>query len=763
MAGNPLDSALSGLRIAQQQLTLISTNIANVQTPGYTRKILPQSVRAIGGEAVGVLGDAVIRKVDMFLTRDLWTQISTVGSAETSLRYLSQVENFHGSPDSQTNIAAKIAALKDKFTTLSDSPIDTFAQNAVIAQAQDVASKINDFSRTLTQLRNNAESEISTTIDRINDLLGQVAQQNQEIQAAQAQGRTTATYADLRDSAVSELAQLIDVDFFVRGDGVMVIQTKTGVQLADQLPTEIYFAASTLGPDKYYPASINGIYLGGNPADNPNSVDITEYDLGGKLGALVDLRDTEFPSYQAQLDETAYRMAQRFDALGLRLFTDENGLLPADTAPVPNPPGPLTPVAYVGFSSNIQVNPNIIDDPSLIQSGTMGDTIQTGSNEVIRRVLNFAFEAIEYQAIEGSRDIRVSANPLGDTLQENFGLWSQNTILGSLNLAQYTGDITAAAGNPFGATSDDFTIRVYDSRAGFDSGVTTIDLSLAAAAYPIGSVGVGTGIGTVDNAAEQLASFINATAWPADADLEATVNIYGQLVINTRGNVTIGAGTMGTTGLDFLGLAAGTTTTVDPYFDVVVGNNPPTRITIEPGETETDLIAKIDAVPGIDTADIVLSAGGFLSFRPQRGGDIRLIGGPFTSDAAGFSTAGGIGIVEEIFGSADPRVDYAHAAFRTTNLGPGVNLGSSIPSATSIIDYGQKMINTQIQDKIALQNTRDDEEQYRATLEKQLLDESGVNIDEELANMISIQSAYAAAARAISTAEEMFRELLDSV
>ena len=52
MAIGALDAALSGLRVSQQQLSVISTNVANVNTDGYTRKILPQSTQAIGGTAV---------------------------------------------------------------------------------------------------------------------------------------------------------------------------------------------------------------------------------------------------------------------------------------------------------------------------------------------------------------------------------------------------------------------------------------------------------------------------------------------------------------------------------------------------------------------------------------------------------------------------------------------------------------------------------------------------------------------------------------
>jgi flagellar hook-associated protein 1 len=767
MSVNALESALTGLRIAQQQLGVISTNISNVQTPGFTRKILPQSVRAVDNVAVGVVADPIIRNVDISLSRDFWTQISAVSGLETKIKYLDKIQQFHGAPEANKAISAKIAELKNTFSSLSDDPTNASLLESAVSQAQNVAEKFNDFSQLLSQMRNDTETEMLGSVEELNNLFKQLADVNNQVQAATGQGKSTASLEDLRDNTVKKISEIIDISFFTRGDGVLVVQTKSGVELAGEVANELFFDPSNLGPDQYYPGNVNGIYLGGDPTLNPNATDILQFELGGKLGALVDLRDNTLPKYQAQLDESAYRLAQRFDSEGLRLFTDENNGIPLDTAPVPNPPGPLTPVPYIGFSSVIRVNADIIDDPSLLQQGTTGDLIQAGSNEVIRRVLEFTFGTVEYEAVEGSRDVRVSANPLGDTLQENFGLWSKNRLIGDRNIAQYVTDMNVAPGNPFnpgGAPPliDEFTLRFYDTRIAADSGVVTLDLGTAATSYPIGSAGVGPGIGTVDNAAEQVASYINSLVWPADLNVVASVNGYGQLVIDSRGNVDIGGGTMGDAGLDFMGLNAGTYTTTDPYFDVQLGNNPSVRITIEPGDTETDLVNKIDAVPGIDTADIVIDGSGFLSFRPQRGGDIKLTGGPFTSDAAGFSTAGGLAIIAEIFGNADPIVDHEHAAFRSQNLGPGVNIRTGVITGTSIIDFNQKMVNAQTQDQVIAKSGREDEELYRSTLEKELLNQSGVNIDEELANLIVIQTAYSAAARAITTVNELFDELLKS-
>ena len=121
-----LDAALAGLRISQQQLSVISNNVANVGTPGFTRKLLPQSSQAIDGVTVGVAAETIVRNVDINLSRDLWTQISATGQLDIKQQYLSRVEEFHGPPDANQSIAAELAQLEETFIRLSDSPDDSF-------------------------------------------------------------------------------------------------------------------------------------------------------------------------------------------------------------------------------------------------------------------------------------------------------------------------------------------------------------------------------------------------------------------------------------------------------------------------------------------------------------------------------------------------------------------------------------------------------------------------------------------------------------
>ena len=165
-------------------------------------------------------------------------------------------------------------------------------------------------------------------------------------------------------------------------------------------------------------------------------MNLTEEEVGGKIGALLELRDQTLPQYTAQIDEIAHKLALRFQAQGLELYTDASGVIPPDTPPTLD--DPLTPlvdesaaVAYVGFASNMRVNQAILDDNSLLRSGTYGATVQSGSNEVIRRVVEYTFGETDYQQAIGTVSF-APADVAGATLQDYLGIYSTNTFTGAL-------------------------------------------------------------------------------------------------------------------------------------------------------------------------------------------------------------------------------------------------------------------------------------------------------------------------------------------
>lgn len=813
MSIQALNAALSGLRVAQQQLSVISNNVANVGTEGYTRKILPQSTQVINnsGQIVGVQGETIIRSVDLNLSRDLWTQVSAVSALDVKSAYLSNIQKFHGPPDKELSIAAEISRLKDTFAALADAPDDGFLLQSTLDQAQDVASKFNDFNELVVQQRNDAQDEIITSVARANDLLTLIADINGQIKGAANLGRSTAALEDQRDQAIKELTGEIEVSVYKRGDGVIVVQTRTGVQLADERAEELFFEPGVLGSTSFYPDSVAGLYVGGDPDENVSAFDVTGTGLGGRIGGLIELRDEILPRYQAQIDELAHKLAQRFEAQGLTLFTDASGTVPADTAP--DPTGP-TPVSYVGFAGNIQVNADILNNINLLQQGTYvsDETIASGSNVVIRRVLEFAFGTTNYQEAEGGINLNISL-PATD-LQEWLGLFSGNRVTGGINIGSFpqlddanpatSTDLSGALEDffPNWPADDRFQITFEEARTGLGPTTVTIDLSDAGINFPIG--------GAVNDALDQIISEINSqialAGVPAGLAAVATRNTNGQLVIESRGNVTLDAssfvGSMGTTAFSALGFSENTYVTEDPYFDVQVGNNPPVRVTIAPGDLTADLIDNLEwdsaTQTGVRGLFVDFDAGtGFLTLRPgiddsnggpSYGGDFRLIGGPFETGASVNPVLAAlpedVSIITALFGSytvsggtvneTSPIEDVPYrseisnlsgtfSAFRSRFLGPGANINTGILTSTSLIDLAQKTVNAQTQDLTLNDNRKSDETTLQDLLQRQLLDESGVNLDEELSNLIVVQTAYAAAARAVTAADELFRELLNAI
>jgi len=786
-----LNSALSGLRVSQQQIELISNNVANASTPGYTRKLAPQSSFAVEGVSSGVRSENVIRQVDLNLERNLWTQISAVNQLDVKSSYLQRIENFHGAPDQGISIAAELARLQDSFAALAETPESAQNQALLVDQAVDVANKINDFAELIQISRNDAQDEIEISVNRINDLLVQIADVNGDIQERTVFNETTANLEDERDNAIKELSELIDISFFVRGDGVLVVQTNRGVELASERAQQLTFRPDPLGPASTYPDTAVGIFVGDPLTDPSSAIEITTNSPGGKIGGLLELRDQIFPKQRAQLDEFAHKLALRFEAQGLRLFTDGTGAIPADTAPTPEvlPPGipaPAIPVEYIGFSSEITVNQNILNDNSLIQQGTATTDVpvQSGSNEVIRRVLEFTFGDTAYEEAVGTIDIRVGG--AATSLQEWLGVYSDNTVTTSRDLVAF-GDLTLAAGSPFATPgADTFSITLDPNNEGLGAtGPLNIDIN----ALPL------------PRDANELANAITAL----HPDITASVNANGQLDIQSRWDLQIDDVNMGTSGFQFLGINPGSYEATDPYFEVRVGNADPVRITLEPGDTQTELLDKLildpsipndTGVPGLAYDDITFTAGGQLILRagddynnPEFGGDISITSGPVQVDAANAEinalTPGtlpdGINLVSALFGSFNavgqdlsPVSSRAYQSetetgsgvfvpFRNNLLGADLSISTNLQGITNLLDFAQKMVNEHTQELILTDSRIADEETLQDLLQEQLSNDSGVSIDEELGNLIVSQTAYSAAARVITAVDEMFQELLNAI
>ena len=114
-----LNSAISGLSTAQAGLDTVAHNIANVNTEGFTRKILDPSSRVLAGTGVGVSVGDIRNQVDQNLLEDLRNEFGGFGLLQTKNTYFNRISDVFGTPQSNTSIAHTVNDLSNAFELLS--------------------------------------------------------------------------------------------------------------------------------------------------------------------------------------------------------------------------------------------------------------------------------------------------------------------------------------------------------------------------------------------------------------------------------------------------------------------------------------------------------------------------------------------------------------------------------------------------------------------------------------------------------------------
>jgi flagellar hook-associated protein 1 FlgK len=294
-----LTSAISGLSTAQAGLDIISNNIANVNTEGYTRKVfVPQSVVLAGNGAGVQIGD-VINNVDQNLLKDTRAARSQVGLLATTSSYYKRIQDTFGTPQSNSSISHQLNSMQSEWATLTSSPETVSQQLAAIQAGMSVANGLSNMSKTVQTLRLNADREIEGAIAEVNNYLQNVASLNDQIAFNQATSKQTEDLEDKRDVALNKLADLLDIRYFRNSNGSMTVFTSDGTTLVDSQPVKMSHVALTqVAPTSSYAGGdFNGIFAGVR--------DITTSLRSGRIKSLIDMRDKTLPDMQAQIDQLA--------------------------------------------------------------------------------------------------------------------------------------------------------------------------------------------------------------------------------------------------------------------------------------------------------------------------------------------------------------------------------------------------------------------------------------------------------------------------
>ena len=311
-----LSSALAGVNTTQQSLSVIAGNVANANTPGYVEESASQVALATSGQAgAGVEVTGINRDLNTLLQGQLWTETSGSSYADTSAQIYQQLQQIYGTPGSSTSFDA----IYNNFTTamqgLASNPASSSEQSAVIGAAQALTQNLNSMTSTIQQLRTQAEQGISSGVQTANTALQQIAQINQQLEAA-SNDSSTASLEDQRDQDITQLAQLMNVTVVRNPDNQISVFTGNGQQLvAGPQASQLSFSnVGTLSATSLYSTDPSQDAAGTITLTSPGGTTtdlIAEGALqSGQLGAYVQMRDDILPQAQNQLDELANQMSQ---------------------------------------------------------------------------------------------------------------------------------------------------------------------------------------------------------------------------------------------------------------------------------------------------------------------------------------------------------------------------------------------------------------------------------------------------------------------
>ena len=361
--------ATQALQVDEGALQVTSNNIANANTPGYSRQVavleseppLLDNNLAFGqGVALTQVQGIRDQVVELGLQQNLQQQ-AQVNSYLQPMNQLQSLFNEAQGLGLQTPLSNFFNSLQN----LSTNPTDPSLRQAVISAGQTLASAFNQASAGLTQIQTSLNPAVPDTVGQINQLTQQIAQLNTQVQALQNGGADASQLVDQRDQLVEQLSNLVGVDNISSSDGTITLTTTNGALLVSGHQS---FALQT------------GMGASGNEDVFSQGSDITAGITGGSLGGTIQARDQGVANAQTSLDNLAASLTSAVNAQQALGF-DLNGN--KGTAFFK----PFTPAgsSNAGAAAAMQV---AITNPSQIAASSDGTSGSNGNALALANILN---------------------------------------------------------------------------------------------------------------------------------------------------------------------------------------------------------------------------------------------------------------------------------------------------------------------------------------------------------------------------------------
>ena len=782
-----LTTSLSGLTAYQTALATTSHNIANVGTEGYSRQDVELSARTplrVGDEFIGqgVLIDDVRRIVSDYVSANIREFTSTTSRMGIFEEFASRVESLVA--NEQGGLMPALDGFFGALNDVANAPADYAPRVALLGAAEILQQQFSTIGTEMQNLEQEADERISFTLNEVNALTANIARLNNAIVRVSAVDQKPNDLLDQRDLVLKQLSEKLTVTVLEQSDGTLNVLMGSG-QLLVTGTTALTLGAQAdpAQPDRL---SVNLQSTGG-------SLDLSNTAIGGQLGGLLDFRNNLLDVAQNRLGRTAIALSETFNAqhvqgmdlngdIGTNFFRtvgvgDLRGSLGGDYLNKGFEAGDTVSfdLVFDGQTINVSHTVGLLDTNADIANAIIADidahanvtdnldgtyTLAGGSTAGVSLTFQLNGTNIEFQSAggptslgntlvinnmaddnaAGSVDARLSLAGIGSNSTRisagTAGVGSPATFIGPSNSAisntnnTGTGEVIYSITDVSALTTSDYEMS-YDG-----TNYTLVRLSDRAtvgssATGPFNVDGLDITVGGAINAGDSF--FIRPTRTAAIAfqrvidDPNAVAAAFPIRTLSSSANIgdmDISSGTIvASTDADFLN-------TVDIFFDPT---NPVGTFDV------------VDRVSGTILQDDVAYSSGMTV--TQNGWQVQISGTPVSGDNLTVEINSGAatdnrnmlllaGLQNQSF------IDNNSASYEQSYRAMVSEVGALTQQFKINLEVERTLLNAAITERESL---------------------SGVNLDEEAANLIKFQQAYQAMTRVIQTAQTLFNTLLEVV
>ena len=367
-------------------LQTVGNNIANANTPGYSRQEAqladaPSQFTGSGFFGKGVQLTTISRAYDQLLTQQAVASSSTAAADSARADKLDQLEQVF--PIGEGGVGYAAGQLLNSFVDVSNNPSDASSRQVVLSQAQELASRFRAAGDQLSSLQTGVSQDIRAQVASVNTYATQVAQLNAQIAALKGAGQPPNQLLDQRDQLIGQIAQIVNVTTIAADDGSVGVFIGGGQSLVLGSNTNTIKAV----PDQYDPAKMT---LTMSEAGVNRQIPASSL-AGGSLSGLLRFQNEDLTTANNLLGQMAAAISgavNRQQSLGLDLGS---------------PSGPGAPIFSVG-------SPRVLASSN--DSGTAAISVSTNNAAQLQASdYTLAFDGTSYTLTRNSDQTTVAGSP----------------------------------------------------------------------------------------------------------------------------------------------------------------------------------------------------------------------------------------------------------------------------------------------------------------------------------------------------------------